>query len=114
MSNISTWSIGWLFFAAGVAASATSVRAEEPIDISSNRSAQYSAATSSWPSRSNTGVPAGVTPEPYTDPCKITIPQTTIDAKLVNCDLLIRAAVVVITRSKVNVYISSDTEKSTG
>lgn len=67
-----------------------------------------------WPGPSNTGVPEGVSLVPYTGPCTITKPQTVIDAKLVNCDLRIRAAGIVITRSRINGYISSDTEKSAG
>ena len=79
---------------------------------------QYSAVTpadaSSWPGRSNTGVPDGINLVPYTGPCKITRPKTIIDSKIVSCDLLIRTSGVVITRSKINGYISSDSDKSTG
>ena len=110
--------IEWLFFcSAGAVAFAAFARSEEPTSSSSTRPAQYSAVTSSeaaWPGPSNTGVPEGVSLAPYTGPCAITKPQTIIDAKLVNCDLRIRAAGVVITRSRVNGYISSDSEKSTG
>src|SRR5258705_3904767 len=79
---------------------------------------QYSAVTpadaSSWPGRSNTGVPDGINLVPYTGPCKITRPKTIIDSKNVSCDLLIRTSGVVITRSQINGYISSDSDKSTG
>lgn len=55
-----------------------------------------------FPNASNTGVPDGVTLTKYTGPCTITTPGTVIDAKLVNCDLSIKATDVVIKRSHVN------------
>lgn len=54
-----------------------------------------------FPAACNTGVPAGVTLTAYTGPCQITTPGAVIDAKLVNCDLEVRAAGVTITRSRI-------------
>jgi hypothetical protein len=76
-------------------------------------SAAMAADAHSWPGPSNTGVPEGVSLTPYTGPCKIIKPKTIIDSKLVNCDLLVRAPDVVITKSKINGYVSSDDDKST-
>lgn len=76
---------------------------------------EAAAANSSfWPGPSNTGVPEGVDLTPYSGPCRITEPKTIIDSKLVTCDLLVRAADVVITRSKVSGYISSENDESAG
>jgi hypothetical protein len=52
-----------------------------------------------WPGPSNTGVPGGVSLSNYSGPCTITTAGTVIDAKTVNCQLLIRANNVVIKRS---------------
>ncbi|MEN3310464.1 MAG: hypothetical protein V7603_6666 [Micromonosporaceae bacterium] len=68
--------------------------------------------TTGWPNATNTGVPAGTTLAPYTGPCTITTPDTVIDAKTVDCALVIQAADVSITRSKVNDQISLDTDDS--
>lgn len=92
-----TWSLlGWLFFLSVASFAATSRN------------------TSSWPGPSNTGVPNGVNLTPYTGSCNLTKPRTVIDSKLVSCDLLISAPDVVITRSRINGYISSGDDKSTG
>jgi hypothetical protein len=63
---------------------------------------------SSFPSGSNTGVPAGVVLSPYTGPCTITAANTVIDAKTINCTLVIQASNVRITRSKINGNVDSD------
>lgn len=58
-------------------------------------------ASTSWPDESNTGVPAGVTLTDYTGPCTITVDNTVIDRKIINCEsLLIQAQNVVITNSR--------------
>jgi hypothetical protein len=67
-----------------------------------------------FPNSRNTGVPRGLKLTPYKGPCTITKDDAVIDAKTVNCDLEIRASHVVITRSKINGYLSSGTEKHTG
>lgn len=68
-----------------------------------------------WPNASNTGVPAGTVLTAYTGPCRITVPNTVIDAKQVNCTLTIATTGVKITRSKINgsVY-SADGTPTTG
>ena len=63
--------------------------------------------TTEWPGPNNTGVPSGVALTNYTGPCTITVPNTVIDAKTVNCDLSVKTTGVKITRSKVNGNISS-------
>jgi hypothetical protein len=64
----------------------------------------------SWPSAANTGVPAGVRLQPYGGPCSITRDKTVIDSKLVDCNLEIRAAGVVITNSQINGTVWNDYE----
>lgn len=66
-----------------------------------------------FPGPNNTGVPAGTALTPYTGPCTITAANTVIDAKTINCDLVIRAANVKITRSKITGSVATD-EGSTG
>ncbi|MCY1032497.1 DUF4082 domain-containing protein [Corallococcus sp. BB11-1] len=66
-----------------------------------------------FPNASNTGVPAGTQLTPYTGPCTLTVANTVIDSKTVNCDLTIRAAGVVIRNSKINGSVATD-ENSTG
>lgn len=63
-----------------------------------------------WPNASNTGVPRGTSLSDYTGPCTITKSGTTIDAKKVDCELVIEAAGVTIKRSKINgsVFLDSD------
>jgi len=58
--------------------------------------------TGAFPDASNTGVPDGVALSTYTGSCSITANGTVIDAKIVNCDLSIKATDVVIKRSRVN------------
>jgi hypothetical protein len=64
----------------------------------------------SWPDAKSTGVPAGTSLTDYTGPCTIDIANSVIDAKVVNCDLSIRAAGVTITRSKINGSVANDEE----
>lgn len=54
-----------------------------------------------WPDASNTGVPDGTTLTPWTGDCTITEPGTVIDARVVECDLRVRAPDVVITNSRI-------------
>ena len=54
-----------------------------------------------WPGPNNTGFPIGTTLTAYTGPCSITVANTVIDGKVVNCSLDIRASGVRITNSKV-------------
>jgi hypothetical protein len=55
-----------------------------------------------WPNASDTGVPDGLELTAYSGPCVIDQPGAVIDAKLIDCSLRIRAADVVITRSRIN------------
>src|SRR5262245_32337124 len=55
-----------------------------------------------WPGPGNTGVPAGTVLTTYTGSCNITVANTIIDSKIVNCDLVIRAANVVIRKSEIH------------
>lgn len=66
-----------------------------------------------FPSSHNVGVPRGLALRPYRGPCVITRDGTVIDAKLVNCDLTIRAGHVLISRSRINGYVSSGTDERT-
>lgn len=63
---------------------------------------------SGFPGASNTGVPAGTTLAAYTGPCTITVANTVIDAKTINCDLAIHAPSVVIQRSRINGQVGVD------
>ncbi|HTJ39023.1 MAG TPA: PKD domain-containing protein [Dactylosporangium sp.] len=69
-----------------------------------------SSPTAGWPGPTNTGVPAGTTLTTYTGPCTITADDTVIDSQTVNCDLIIRASNVTITKSKVNGVIWLDVD----
>jgi len=60
-----------------------------------------------FPNATNTGVPDGVTLTTYTGPCTITVANTTIDSKNINCDLNIRAAGVTIIRSRIHGQIDT-------
>ncbi|GIH03824.1 hypothetical protein Rhe02_18910 [Rhizocola hellebori] len=55
-----------------------------------------------WPGPNTTGVPAGVNLVKYDGPCTISRDGTVISAKLVKCDLQIRAANVVIEKSHID------------
>lgn len=63
-----------------------------------------------FPDASNTGVPRGTSLSAYTGSCTITADNTVIDAKTLTCDLDIRAADVMITRSKINGRVVLDTD----
>ena len=54
-----------------------------------------------WPDESTTGVPPGTELTPFTQECVIEQPGAVIDAKVVNCNLRIRAKNVQITRSRI-------------
>jgi hypothetical protein len=79
-------------------ASSSSSAAPSPTPSSSSSSP----APVGWPGPDNTGVPDGVTLAIYTGPCTIVVPDTVIDAALINCDLDVRASGVAIKRSRVN------------
>lgn len=71
--------------------------------------------TSAFPSASTTGVPAGTSLSPYTGSCTITMANTVIDAKTVECGPLeIRAKGVVISRSLLNGTVYADPELGLG
>src|SRR5262249_20057271 len=64
-----------------------------------------------WPGPNNTGVPAGTALTTYTGPSTITVANTVIDSKIINCtDFNIQAPNVVIKNSKVNCHIWLDTD----
>jgi hypothetical protein len=71
-------------------------------------------AAGGFPDASNTGVPAGTVLTAYTGSCTITVANTAIDAKTINCDLQIRAAGVKVTRSKIvgSINLSEDASDS--
>ena len=68
--------------------------------------------SSDWPGPDNTGVPPGTTLSDYSGPCTITVANTVIDSKTVNCDLSIQTTGVVIKNSKINGQIFSSEETS--
>jgi hypothetical protein len=59
------------------------------------------AAASTFPSADSTGVPAGVNLRGYRGPCTITKAGTVIEARDVRCSLLVKAARVVIRKSRI-------------
>jgi hypothetical protein len=63
-----------------------------------------------WPNAGNAGVPAGTPLKTYTGSCRITQANIVIDAKVMNCDVEIRAAHVTIKRSKINGAVVLDTD----
>jgi hypothetical protein len=63
-----------------------------------------------FPGPANTGVPAGVKLTSYSGPCTITKAKTVISGKHIRCDLLIRAAGVVIEKSKIDGTISNTSQ----
>ena len=65
-----------------------------------------------FPDASNTGVPSGVNLTQYSGPCTITRDGTIIDAKNVDCPLVVKAANVVIKRSFVDGWIATDGERA--
>jgi hypothetical protein len=63
-----------------------------------------------WPGSNNTGIPAGVTLSAYTGSCTVTTSGLVLDAKTINCDpMIIKAANVQVTRTKINGSILIDT-----
>jgi len=66
------------------------------------------ASNGAWPGPNNTGVPTGTTLTDYTGPCTITVDNTVIDCKTVNCDLNVRATGVVITKSLIKGNLNTD------
>lgn len=54
-----------------------------------------------FPGPGTTGIPAGTTLTNYTGPCTITTANTTIDSKIINCNMSIRAANVTIRNSRI-------------
>jgi hypothetical protein len=62
------------------------------------------------PDGSNTGVPKGTSLSDYHGPCTITRAGTTIDAKKISCDIVVRAADVTIKRSKINGVVLLDSD----
>ncbi len=66
------------------------VQAAEPVPID----------LSTFPGAHNTGVPEGTALTPYDGPCEITEPNTVIDARIIDCSLVVKAPRVLITRSK--------------
>lgn len=73
-------------------------------------SAQAPAPQGGFPNASNTGVPAGTTLGTYDGPCTVTVADTVIDSKTVNCELDIKAANVTIKNSKINGMVDLDTD----
>lgn len=61
-----------------------------------------------FPDASNTGVPRGTALGTYTGSCTITTNNRVIDAKILNCDVSIRATGVVIKRSKINGSVNTN------
>jgi hypothetical protein len=67
-----------------------------------------------WPDASNTGTPDGVTLTPYpgTGACNITTPNVVLDARVFNCDVVVKVAGVKITRSKLNGRLIANTDNN--
>ncbi len=74
--------------------------------VSAGRCPAYPA----FPNAGCTGVPAGTVLTTYSGPCTITIDNTVVRDKTVDCDLEIRAAGVLIDESKVNGLVLLDTD----
>ena len=55
-----------------------------------------------FPGPDNTGVPAGTNLKPYAGPCTISVANTIIDSKVVNCEINIRTTGVVIRNSEIH------------
>ena len=55
-----------------------------------------------FPGPDNTGVPAGTNLKPYAGPCTISVANTVIDSKVVNCEIDIRTTGVVIRNSEIH------------
>ncbi|MQW74796.1 DUF4082 domain-containing protein [Nocardioides sp. dk4132] len=61
-----------------------------------------------FPDAASTGVPVGTALTPYTGPCTITQDGTVIEARTVDCDLLVRASGVVIRNTLINGTVTND------
>ncbi|MGE5831080.1 MAG: hypothetical protein ACM30G_22350 [Micromonosporaceae bacterium] len=61
-----------------------------------------------FPDATNTGVPPGTALTAYSGSCTITTNNRVIDAKILNCDVSIRATGVVIKRSKINGSVNTN------
>lgn len=92
--------------------STTSPTSPAPSPSASPSPSPSSSPIIAWPGPGNTGVPAGTALSAYTGPCSVTTANTVIDAKVVDCDLVIFAANVTVTRSKINGGIWLDTDRS--
>jgi hypothetical protein len=66
-----------------------------------------------FPGPDNTGVPDDVTLTTYTGPCTITLHDTVIDAKIINCDLAVQTTGVIIRRSQLNWNIEAPEDSDT-
>lgn len=73
--------------------------------------AAIAASRQGFPGPSDTGVPPGTTLRPYNGPCMITQDGTVIDSSLVTCDLVVFAANVVISKSKIVGRVVLDTDR---
>lgn len=60
-----------------------------------------------FPDAQNTGVPAGVTLNPWTGSCSLTTANVTIDAMVFNCDVSVKASNVTFTRSRINGWVDN-------
>ncbi|HET9933239.1 MAG TPA: hypothetical protein VFQ35_21190 [Polyangiaceae bacterium] len=98
---------------AGGAPASTGGDASGPAGAAGEGGAAGSGASSGagWPNASNTGVPPGTQLTDYTTSCTITVNGTIVDSKRINCDLVIRAADVVIKNSKVKGLVYLDTDQ---
>jgi hypothetical protein len=65
-----------------------------------------------FPGPDNTGVPPGTSLTAYSGPCTITVANTVIDSKVVDCALEIRTTGVIIRRSEIHGHVQTP-ERST-
>ncbi|MDM9646063.1 hypothetical protein [Rhizobium sp. S163] len=92
-------------WAVAVVALASSVA---PIIVSAAEAVRKPIDVSRFPGPHNTGIPKGTILTAYDGPCTITKPNTVIDARIVNCPLIVEASGVRITRSQI-VRVDVDT-----
>ena len=88
-------------------ASDTSAPSSTDAPTPTSTSTSTSPSPAGFPDATNTGVPAGTQLTPYTGPCTITVPNTVIDSKTINCDLAVRTNGVLVTNSKLNGIIET-------
>jgi hypothetical protein len=93
-----------------VSASVSASPSAKPSSAAVTKSAAARTESGGWPNASNTGVPPGTDLTTYHGPCEVTKAGTVIDAKTVNCDLVVRAANVMIKRSKINGVVLLDSD----